>query len=288
MSHAAAQPGPSPDATHGHDPHLAHHFDSLARQYASAKTGMWVFLATEVLMFGGLFCAYAVYRRNHPEIFEIGHVFLDRNLGALNTVILLLSSFTMAWAVRAAQTNRKRLTVVLLVLTLCGGFGFMGIKYVEYAHKIHLGIAPGSLWNPEESEPTGQPIPAALESAPAAEAPAPTPTADPEHSQIAPAATGPAGLAHPHPVAHQTIDPHHMSRQQLDKAFIFFSIYYLMTGLHGVHVLVGMGLITWLIILAARGRFSDRYFTPVDLGGLYWHLVDLIWIFLFPLLYLIH
>jgi cytochrome c oxidase subunit 3 len=296
MSHAAAQPD-SPDASGHHDPNLAHHFDSLGRQYASAKTGMWVFLATEILMFGGLFCAYAVYRSNHPEIFDIGHVFLDSNLGAINTVVLLLSSFTMAWAVRAAQTNQKRLTVVLLSLTLLGGFGFMGIKYVEYAHKIHLGIAPGSLWDPAaDGHAEGQAAPAVeAEAAPAAEpvaaaAPAetPAPAAESDHSQIAPAATGPAGLAQPAPVEHEAIDPYHMSGEQFDKAYMFFGIYYLMTGLHGVHVLVGMGLLTWLIIRAARGEFSDRYFTPVDLGGLYWHLVDLVWIFLFPLLYLIH
>ncbi len=278
-------------AGHHDDPNLAHHFDSPGQQYASAKTGMWVFLATEILMFGGLFCAYAVYRRNHPEIFEIGHRFLDANLGALNTVILLLSSFTMAWAVRAAQLNQQRATVVLLSLTLIGGAGFMGVKYLEYSHKIHLGLAPGKFYLPNvehggaassadtrPAEPT--------EDAGQTETPA-------DRSHIAPAPDGPAGLAESarrdEAAASRAADqPHFASPEELDKARMFFSIYYLLTGLHGIHVLVGMGVIVWLIRRAARGEFSSRYFTPVDLGGLYWHLVDLIWIFLFPLLYLIH
>src|SRR5262245_10630971 len=131
-------------------PHLQHHFDTEEQQFDAGKLGIWLFLATEVLLFGGLFVAYAIYRANHPEIFVYAHQFLDKILGGTNTVILLCSSLTMAWAVRAAQLGQRRLLVVLLSLTLLGGFGFMGIKYAEYKAKWEHGLLPGTHFAPHE------------------------------------------------------------------------------------------------------------------------------------------
>ncbi|MDB5328131.1 MAG: ctaE, partial [Phycisphaerales bacterium] len=128
---------------HGHNPHLAHHFDTMEQQYDSGKLGMWVFLATELLMFGGLFCAYAVYRSNHPEVFLYAHHYLQMQWGAINTAILLASSLTMAWAVRCSQLNQSKALVILLLVTLLGGAGFMMIKAVEYNHKFQEYLAPG-------------------------------------------------------------------------------------------------------------------------------------------------
>src|SRR3954468_579598 len=128
----------------GHDPHLAHHFDTPEQQMASGKLGMWVFLATEILMFGGLFCAYSVYRHNHPDVFELAHQSLDKPLGAINTVVLISSSLTMAWGVRLAQLGKQRGLIICLILTILGGYLFMGIKAIEYKAKWehHLGLGP--------------------------------------------------------------------------------------------------------------------------------------------------
>ena len=275
--------------SHDSPGHLAHHFDTEAQQFASNKLGMWIFLATEILMFGGLFCGYAVYRANHPDIFVYGGQFLDTTLGALNTVVLICSSLTMAWAVRAAQLGQRRALVILLAVTLLAGFCFMGVKFVEYKHKWEHGLLWGEYYQPHEepAEPGVDAVtghapapPAALDTAAAATA---DPAALDERSKIAPAAVGPAGLADDALNA-DTADKHGAEPELTQ---LFFSWYFGMTGLHAVHVLVGMGLLTWLLVRAAKGQFSSSYFIPVDLVGLYWHLVDLIWIFLFPLLYLI-
>lgn len=295
------------DHGHGHSPHLQHHFDSLEQQFNSGKLGMWLFLATEVLLFGGLFVAYALYRALHPEIYEYGHHFLDSKMGAINTAVLILSSFTMAAAVRFAQEGKQAMLKLCLVLTLLGACGFLVIKYFEYSHKMVHGIFPGKYYAPDDhilseaflgghghdhhAEDHGHTHggaaqaavpPAAEESAPA-EIPATIKQGNLliEPSQIALAPTGPSGLADPE--ANEGGIP-----KRPEKAHVFFGIYYLMTGLHGIHVVVGMIAIGWVLIRAFKGHFGPGYFTPVDLAGLYWHLVDLIWIFLFPLLYLIH
>jgi len=236
------------------DPYLAHHFESRGQQDASAKLGMWLFLATEILLFGGLFCAYAVYRANHPEVFIYAHRYLDRTLGGINTVVLLCSSLTMAWAVRCAQLGKQKGLKVLLALTLVGGFGFLGIKAVEYEHKWKHGLLWGKSYRPAETEHAGG-------------------HADGHH---APPEGQPGGAPPPGPAS----SPKNVQ--------LFFGIYFLMTGLHGIHVIGGMGAIAWILFRASRGAFGAQYNTPVDLVGLYWHLVDLIWIYLFPLLYLIH
>jgi cytochrome c oxidase subunit 3 len=266
-------------------PHRWHHFESSEQQFDSGKLGMWLFLATEVLMFGGLFCAYAIYRGNHPEIFHYGHQFLDKKWGGINTIVLICSSLSMAWAVRAAQLGQKALLVTMLAITLACAGGFMGIKYVEYSHKIHSGLLWGTNYHPTEhalhdAEEAHHELDAAtLAPAPAEKPGWSSPTAD--ASTIGPAAAAPAGMtpAGETVVSHESLNP--------KTVHIFFGIYFAMTGLHGVHVFGGMIVITWLIFGALAGRFGPQYFTPVDLVGLYWHIVDMIWIFLFPLLYLI-
>ena len=354
---------------HGHPSHLAHHFDTPAQQFTTGKLGMWTFLATEVLMFGGLFCAYAVYRYNHPQVYLWAHNALDPFWGMVNTIVLLASSFTMAWGVRAAQLNQKGLLQWMLILTFLGGVVFMCVKAVEYQNKWKYFLFPGEFnsLNAEFKPPEGKSIdeiraitighveehakahssgehetaPAhqAAPSHQAAAAPETPPTATlpqahgstaseakpdaPKHDSPAPAIqeayTASVALTHVQSLVtapdmgnesaaisaptlstagtNPDVDKHvghHMTSyaelEPLDKNQLqtFFSIYFMMTGLHGIHVLVGMGLIAWLFLRASANQFSNQYFAPVDLVGLYWHLVDLIWIFLFPLLYLIH
>ncbi|MGO8689583.1 MAG: cytochrome c oxidase subunit 3 family protein [Thermoguttaceae bacterium] len=244
------------DANRSHDeahepgePHfLAHHFGSYRQQFDAGKLGMWIFLLTEILLFGGLFCAYAIFRANHPEIFIYADRFLDKNLGALNTCVLIFSSLTMAWAVRCAQTDRRRGLIVCLVITLVCACCFLGVKGVEYRSKWREGLLVARFY-------------------------------DPHVHAAAPAKTAAAAAKLP-VVAGHVVQPEHVG--------IFFSLYFLMTGLHAVHVLAGMGVIGWILRRAVRGEFGSHYFGPVDYVGLYWHLVDMIWIYLFPLLYLIH
>lgn len=292
-----------------HTPHLAHHFDTLAQQYASAKLGMWVFLGTEILMFGGLFCAYGVYRYSHPEVFSFAHRALDERLGAINTVVLISSSLTMALAVRFAQMGRKTPLLWCLALTILGGAGFMVIKSIEYETKWKHHLFPGTM-NVFNQEFAGKEKPPETLKHGAEESAAPTtepakekePTTQmavmdidplhgtPDEPKIRPSFVDPPGLSEHHAAI---VDEHDVTFSELsehDRQSVnaFFSVYFMMTGLHGLHVLIGMGLISWIFVRATKGTFGPTYFTPVDLVGLYWHLVDLIWIFLFPLLYLIH
>lgn len=277
----------APHNNAGHPPHLAHHFDTPAQQFQSAVLGMWLFLATEILLFGGLFCAYAVYRANHPDIFAHAHRYLDTTLGAINTVILLCSSFTMASAVWAAQHGKRRMLVGLLALTLLCAAGFLGIKYVEYQHKWKHGLLWGRYYAPRHDTPGDDVHAAGRQPADgAADRPTPAPATAPsvaENTAFTPSSLGPAGLRPP---------GRQPSRYEPEKKVrnvqTFFGVYFGMTGLHALHVIAGMIAIAWILVLAAKGRYSADYFTPVPMVGLYWHVVDLIWIYLFPLFYLIH
>ena len=290
----------TPEAPHEHPEHLAHHFESLPQQYDSGKLGIWLFLTTEILMFSGLFCGYAVLRALHPEIFLYAHHYLSVPLGALNTVVLIFSSFTMAWGVRAAQLGQTRLLVRLLTITLLCAFVFLGVKFVEYKNKWEENLLPGKLYNPKEPPPgvimpglekgkekTGEKTAGKSDKPADAKPQAAAAGAVGERSTIAPAASGPPGLS-----------PTWLERNQLRRDVVwhgpepnnvqlFFGIYFAMTGLHGIHVVAGMIVIAWLIKKARRGEFGPDRFAAVDFVGLYWHLVDLVWIFLFPLLYLI-
>ncbi len=325
---------------HGHPAELAHHFDTMGQQFSSGKLGMWLFRGTEVLFFGGLFVFYSVWRSNHPEIFADGSTRLDWKLGAINTVILIVSSMTMAVGVTMAQLGKRTPLLILLFLTFLGGAGFMGIKYIEYSHKIHSGLVWGKAFDPskehhesadgseahradehegeggaahegaahdepEHEENAGavhdevSQVEATDSGAEHAEDLGADDSGDPgaqsDHSEgapveifrstIKPAAAGPRGMSL---AAIRSPDPEGERLPELtEDVATYFSIYFCLTGLHGIHVLVGMGIMVWLFLKALNGRFGPHYFTPVDLGGLYWHLVDLIWIFLFPLLYLI-
>ena len=202
----------------------AHHFDNADQEFESCKFGVWLFLLSEILLFGGLFVAYTVMRLWYPETFQYASEQLDVSFGATNTVILVTSSLTMALAVRAAQLSNKKHTVLLLLATSLLACGFLIVKYFEYNHKFHMGIFPGKYY---------------------------------------------------------IYLGEHASNEHL-----FFSLYYAMTGLHVIHVLLGIVAILWLALRAAKGHFYSGYYTPVEAVGLYWHIVDIIWILLFPLLYL--
>ena len=213
------------DVSTAHPDYLQHHFSDIEQQRESAKLGMWIFLLTEVLLFGGLFVAYGIFRSSYPEMFLNAHKHLDVFLGTVNTIVLISSSVTMALAIQRMQINKNKQTGILLILTLLLAATFLVIKYFEYRHKFELGQLPGNLYTYK----------------------------------------GVVGN-----------NPH-----------IFFSVYFAMTGLHGLHVIAGMIVITWLLVRTNKNHFSPDYYTPLEMGGLYWHLVDMIWIFLFPLLYLI-
>jgi cytochrome c oxidase subunit III len=202
-----------------------HHFADVEQQHEASWLGMWVFLATEVMFFGGMFACYFVYRHWYLQAFASASNQLDVLLGGINTAVLICSSFTMALAVHSAETGRRKPLVVFLLLTIVLGSVFLGIKFYEYHTKFEEHLVPGSSFRFEQS------------------------------------------LARP--------------------AQIFFSFYFAMTGMHAVHMIIGVGLLTALIFRARRDRFSPIYHTPVELTGLYWHFVDIVWIFLFPLLYLL-
>lgn len=211
-----------------HNPHLAHHFDTMGQQVGAAKLGMWLFLATEILMFSGLFLAYFILRMFYPEMVLEAHEHLSKTAGGINTVVLLTSSYTMALGVRAAQLNNIARLRLMLVLTILCGCIFMVVKYFEYSAKFEHGMLPGKYYS-----------------------------------------------AHLHGYEIDGL-PH-----------IFFGVYFMMTGLHGIHVAIGLAIMLWMFVRAGRGEFSDKNYVAIENTGLYWHLVDLIWIFLFPLLYLV-
>jgi cytochrome c oxidase subunit 3 len=318
---------------------LAMHFDNMHQQFHSGKLGMWLFLGQEVLFFCGLFTAYAVYRGNHQEMFHYAHHFLDWKLGGLNTVVLLTSSLTAAWSVRAAMLEQRRLLLVTLVLTfLCAG-AFMVVKYVEYSHKVHYGIVWGDNFGQADSttilagleedginlgqwadteenrEAIREKAEAAIKKAedadkPTGTLPSPGDAVSAWETSRAKVFNGlwDAGFAVPTVFANQgvTIEklkeldedsfelPPNLAKEGQTRESLramdmgtFFAIYFCMTGLHGLHVLVGMGLYVWLILRTLKGHFNRRHYGAVDNVALYWHIVDVIWIFLFPLLYLI-
>jgi cytochrome c oxidase subunit III len=402
-----------PDAHgHGHGSRfIQHHYDDAQHQFDSGKLGIWLFLAQEVLFFSALFVCYILYRSHRPEIYAYAHHYLDVKFGAINTAVLITSSLTAAWAVRCAQLGQRRGLLLNLSITLICALTFLGIKYVEYSHKIHEGILFGSKFDPcvasggaplltkgnacegtkssvvwdktaakategcleaakidvdadqvgvqakckvtelrrvSKPGPDGKPAEAFEPTGKAFEECDPSALLEGEgegHAEgkakaacfvlsyqpsVCPA--GPAALVlygdeerHPEVRIHvecespppaKTVDvfadvnrtkalgsplidaPKPLTKHELNERFangppppntnMFFSIYFAMTGLHGIHVLVGVFVFIWLLVRAIRGDFTPDYFGPVDYAALYWHIVDLIWIFLFPLLYLIH
>ncbi|MGE3840983.1 MAG: cytochrome c oxidase subunit 3 family protein [Vicinamibacterales bacterium] len=209
-----------------HHPMLQHHFDTLEQQQECSTFGMWIFLVTEVLFFGGLFFAYMLYRMWYPDAYVAASHHLNIPLGAANTAVLIGSSLTMAMAVRSAQLGDRSAQVIFIALTMILGAVFLGVKVVEYADKFTHHLIPGPFFQFDQA-----------------------------------------------PFARQ--------------AQIYFSLYFAMTGMHALHMIIGEGVLLWLLIKAMKGTFTESYNTPVEVVGLYWHFVDIVWIFLFPLLYLI-
>jgi cytochrome c oxidase subunit 3 len=216
-----------PEATHPHPTisALAHQFDDLEQQREATTLGMWVFLVTEVLFFGGLFLVYTVYRSWYPAAFAAASHELDILLGTVNTAVLITSSLTMALAVHAAQLGQRRLLMTFLIATMLLGTVFLGIKSVEYYHKFVEHHVPGSSFAFE--------------------------------------------------------------KEYFRQAQIFFSLYFMMTGLHALHMIIGIGVMLWMLVWSWRGIVTAEYYSPIEISGLYWHFVDIVWIFLFPLLYLL-
>lgn len=290
----------SDDHGHGDKPFLAHHFEDEDHQFDSGKLGIWAFLVTEVLFFSGLFCAYAIYRAMHPEVFTYAARSLDTNLGAINTGVLIFSSLTAAWAVRNAQLGQKKMLCANLAITILCAFGFMGIKYKEYSHKFHLGLYPGNNYAPLEGA-YGDNVSKAEEAGfrvmheQDAEEGHGDGLIDEEHADATiddlNESSEHAGAANEEAHGHGELvawDDPNMDPETKSQLKVFFGIYYCMTGLHGIHVVIGILLLMWLLTRAMRGHFTPTYYGPIDYAALYWHLVDLIWIYLFPLLYLIN
>ncbi len=285
------------DHGHHHHPDLAHHFDTLEQQFDAGKLGMWLFLVTEVLFFSGLFVFYTLFRTFHPALFDWGHHQLEMHWGLINTIVLIFSSVTMAWAVRCAQLNQRAGLIILLSLTILCGFAFCGVKYIEYSSKISKGMLWAGNFDEEklrayEEKKRKQKAKAQEEEA-AHEVKDPV-ADDPEAEALTPELTDEG--YEPLATAAVALSPDEVPKpkKRLGKgdpappnAGVFFSIYFTMTGLHAFHVIVGIGVLIWILVRSIRGDFSSEYYEPVDLVGLYWHLVDLIWIFLFPMLYLI-
>jgi cytochrome c oxidase subunit 3 len=434
------EPGHADDHGHGGEhgahhgsPFIQHHYDDAQHQFDSGKLGIWLFLAQEVLFFSALFVAYTLYRHHHPEIYSYAHKYLDVKYGAINTAVLIFSSLTAAWAVRCAQLGQRRGLILCIVVTIACACAFLGIKYIEYSHKVHEHILFGRYFDPCVSsggremlnrnnncpgtkstvvwdsgagtatagcfndldqdphtegvqadcavkeygltetpkrvtqpkvDPDGKPVVGAdgkpvteevekpeitehfarditekciEEPLPGEEAHEPARTSkfpcwrpafqpavckkgvgilveygdteEREHTRIkaeckpAPKPTDAGDLladrGRPLQLGVAQIQPRHQltvhEQHELEAAgpppehtSMFFTIYFAMTGLHGIHVLFGVGVFTWLLIRALKGQFTPDYFGPIDYAALYWHIVDLIWIFLFPLLYLIH
>jgi cytochrome c oxidase subunit III len=267
---------------------VAEQFNSAEQQFDAGKLGMWLLIVTEVLFFGGLFCAYAVCRAVRPEVFVYAHYFLDTKLGALNTCLLLISSFTAALAVRSAQRAQKRKLLVCIAVTLACAVAFMVVKGVEYSGKYQRGLLPGARFNPTEqiweldsfrrAHPRAAEYAEILRARARQSKPARAyPRADPDQIEplLAAGVIGDKAEYRDFPSLPQN-------------AHLFFGIYFFMTGLHGLHVLGGIVVWLWLLVRASGGVFGPSYFGPIDYAALYWHLVDLIWLYLFPLLYLIH
>ena len=204
---------------------VAQQFDDYEQQQEASTLGMWVFLATEILFFGGLFLGYTVYRGMYPAVYGEASRRLDIVFGTINTGVLLCSSLTMAMAVHAAQLGKRKLLVLFLILTMLLGATFLGIKFYEYYQKYQENLIPGSGFEWKGADAT--------------------------------------------------------------HASLFFIFYFVMTGMHAVHMIIGIGLMAILVVLMWRGKFNAIYYSPIELGGLYWHFVDIVWVFLFPLLYLV-
>jgi cytochrome c oxidase subunit III len=264
----------SETTTSEHHPALVHHFDDMEQQKEASTFGMWVFLLTEIMMFGGLFTAYLIYRIKFYPAFVAGSTSISVSWGFANTLVLLGSSFTMAMAVYAAQKGVRKWQVIWLILTMILGSAFLGIKAKEYYDKYDECHIPGHVIGKNFNTWGGCEV------------------NNPKLGNIAEEVQERARKAQEEalkedPKAKIEVPSDVAARQTAKDTEIFFSFYFAMTGLHAFHMIIGLGLLSWLLVRAYKGQFTGEYYTPVELGGLYWHFVDIVWIFLFPLLYLI-
>ena len=239
-SHAIAT-APGEHELHEHPAYLRHHFETVEQQREATAFGMWLFLLTEIMFFGGMFAAYLIYRNWYYPAFAAASNTLSITLGAINTAVLITSGFAMAMGVWCAETRRRKGLGISLIFTILFGLVFLGIKYVEYSEKFELHHVPG---------------------------------ADFSISQF----------VHPSAASHETP----LSPDMAEKTQIYFSLYFAMTGMHALHMIIGIALLVWLLVRAQQGAYTSGYVQPIEYFGLYWHFVDIVWIFLFPLLYLIN
>ncbi len=264
-----------------HSPVLKHHFDNLEQQHSAERLGMWMFLATEVLFFSGLFVAYTVYRIWFPNEFQFASSHLILWIAAINTALLITSSLTMTLAIRAAQLGNQRSLITYLWITALLGTGFMAFKAVEYTTDYHERLVPGEMFRTEYAGPVRE-----LEA---------------ENARRLASGQSPMTSEE---VAHFQFQGHHqhwsedLARRNAGKTAgdegyispgrvqLFLCFYYIMTGIHGIHIIIGIGCILWLIGLAYAGGIPRENYSTVEVISLYWHLVDMIWLFLMPLLYL--
>jgi cytochrome c oxidase subunit 3 len=285
-----------------HEPGLQHQFDEMSQQEESVSIGMWMFLVQEIMFFGGLFTAYLVFRSKYPMAFAAGSNHLDPFWGGLNTIVLIVSSLTMALTVYYAQKGNRTLQVVMIVLTMFFGTTFLGVKVVEYTDKYNHSLIPVSGWNKRTKAGDAEHKTSAL--------------VMPFETQAVAAESSSTGEVHkPNPRGEFQIDVendmklpkmaedgHFLTEGERigyfsngvldpdkfrDKVRIFFFLYFVMTGLHALHMIVGLALMSWLLWTAWKGNYTPDYYMPVEMSGLYWHFVDIVWIFLFPLLYLL-
>lgn len=235
------------------DAHVAHQFDSAEQQKQASYMGIWIFLLTEIMFFGAIFVAYAVYRGRFPDAFAVGTHLLDLKRGSVNTVLLMTSSFTMTLAVLAARANRTKQIVQWLMVTIVLGIVFLGIKGLEYQAKFDHHLVPGQHFQYDAAIAHHVHETTTFPDKPAAD----------DHFKKLVASANPGNVQ------------------------LFFGFYFTMTALHALHMIIGIGVLFFILRMAQKGTFSSAYYNPLEVTGLYWHFVDLVWIFLFPLLYLV-
>jgi cytochrome c oxidase subunit 3 len=292
----------APAHTHEHHPMLKHHFDDMTQQYEASGFGMWVFLVQEVMFFGGLFVAYLVYRNLYYNAFGTASATLRIWLGTFNTIVLIASSLTMAMAVNAASLGKRKLTMLFLVGTLGLGSVFLAVKVFEYSEKFEKREVPGANFC---FHPSGGECSSVVEREDEPDTLAGTlrfikryatggwgklaegEHVAAEHGGAAEHAAGASGENVEAMASPETPGANERQRS-MPGSEIYFGLYFAMTGMHALHMIIGAGILFWLIYWAWQGLYTPQYFTPVENFGLYWHFVDIIWIYLFPLLYLIN
>lgn len=278
-----------------HEPGLQHQFDDMGQQEESVSIGMWMFLVQEIMFFGGLFTAYLVFRSKFPMAFAAGSNHLDVVMGFVNTLVLIVSSLTMALTVFFAQKGNRSMQVIMIVLTMIFGATFLGVKAIEYTDKYNHGLVPVAGWNKRtsadaHSEHAEKPC---WEQGHGAEHTYVNPTGEfqwvdcslVKYAQEHKFLTDSEKVGYFAVPFSDTANPD--GNKFRDKVRIYYYIYFVMTGLHALHMIAGLILMTWLLWTALKGYYTAEYYMPVEMSGLYWHFVDIVWIFLFPLLYLL-